>query len=161
MKLTDFSSIVLKSEGLVFRFSNCTESSAKRTWCVEGGRTRNADRWWEEKLAKLGLDGFVRKKTCRSRRSIRPNKFFSYLDKNKKSHCNLSICKIMSLVYVWLMTRITLVQAIQLTGCAKATVCDRFNLFREACILIVNEDSKLVGTADRPVQIDILFYGKV
>ncbi len=67
----------------------------------------------------------------------------------------------MSLVYVWLMTRITLVQAIQLTGCAKATVCDRFNLFREACILIVNEDSKLVGTADRPVQIDILFYGKV
>jgi len=47
------------------------------------------------------------------------------------------------------MTRVVLDQAIQVTGSEKGTVCDWFNVCREAWNKVVNGDSKIVGTADR------------
>ncbi len=154
MKLTDFSSVVLNSEESSVSFlkehgifndenAKCRGSKNKGCGSLMGMEKRRSGPGW-----------ICKKKTRRSRRTIRTNKFFTYMDKNRKSHCNLSLCKIMSSVYVWLMTRVTLSQAIQLTGCAKSRVCDWRNMCREVCTQVIESDRKLVGTADRPVQVD-------
>lgn len=64
----------------------------------------------------------------------------------------------MTLVYVWVMMKVTLRQAVPLTGCSMNTVCDWFNLCREVCTSALSLRSKLVGTADRPIQVDESYF---
>lgn len=56
------------------------------------------------------------------------------------------------------MNRVTLTQAIQLTGCAKRTVCDWFNICREVCTKVIYGGVKLGGSADHLVQVDESYF---
>lgn len=99
------------------------------------------------------------KKNCRIQRSIRStNKFFAFQDSRGRTKCNLNLRQILLLVYLFVYSNDTLDQIVIKTGHSKATVCDWMNLCREVCSRVVRSLPKMVGTNDKPVQIDESYF---
>jgi len=96
------------------------------------------------------------RKGCQTTRSVRTgNRFFYYTDMNNKMHCNLSLCEILELIFLFVLD-IPMSTVTALTGKSANTVTDWFNMCREVCAAIVSHQrrGKMVGTMDNPIQID-------
>lgn len=97
-----------------------------------------------------------RRKGCQSVRSVRKgNEFFHYTNMNGRLHCNLKLCEILELVYIWSI-KMPMEEVPRHTGRSTNTVVDWFNYCREVCseMVSVTRRGKLRGTPDDPIQID-------
>ncbi len=74
------------------------------------------------------LDGYVRRRLAEVAGLFEQTNSLPTWTRTRRVIAICVCTKIMSLVYVWLMTRVTLAQAIQLARFAKSTVCDYFNM---------------------------------
>uniref|UniRef100_A0A0L8HA93 ISXO2-like transposase domain-containing protein n=1 Tax=Octopus bimaculoides TaxID=37653 RepID=A0A0L8HA93_OCTBM len=83
------------------------------------------------------------------------NQFFHYTDINNKLNCKLNLSEILELIFFFVMD-IPMTTAVILTGNSKNTITDRYNMCREVCEAIVYHErrEKIVGTNDKPIQID-------
>ena len=77
-------------------------------------------------------------KGCRVLRSIRiSNGFFTYIDKNRKLRCGLSLQKITLFIYLWAETTNNVVQMMRILRICRQTVVDWSNMCREVCSIII------------------------
>ena len=154
MEMTEFATNVLASEKLCDMYLRKHGLLFCRT-----KKTKECGSEMRRTVRKSGLEGWTCKnKTCRTSRSLRTNKFFTYLDKNGKPHCNLSLRTIISIVYVFAFTRCTVRKACPITGCAMGTIIDWYNMCREVCSQVLRTQPKLVGTTDSLVQVDESYF---
>ena len=74
---------------------------------------------------------------------------------NKKLHCNLSLCEILELTFLFVLD-IPMSTVTTLTGKSANTVTDWFNMCQEVCTSIVSHQrwGKMVGTTENTIQID-------
>lgn len=91
---------------------------------------------------------------CQTTRSVRTgNKFFFYTDLNGRMNCNLSLCAIMELMYLFIAD-MPLRNVVTLTGRSTNTVTDWFNMCREVCSSVISKRPQMEGTFQHPIQID-------
>lgn len=96
---------------------------------------------------------------CNTTRSVRgSSSFLTFMDRTLKCRSSLSLSKILEMLYLFIHTRCTIDMAVRMTGCARKTVCDWWNLFREVCTIALTHELLLVGTASDPVQIDESYF---
>ena len=106
-----------------------------------------------------GRENVVRRckrKGCQTSISVRHgNSFFTYCDKNDRLHCNLTICEILELLYLWSM-QMSNKNVEKHTGKSSSTVVDWFNFCREICtnMMSVNLRGQMIRSPTHPVQID-------
>lgn len=95
-------------------------------------------------------------KACRVYRSIQStNPFFFYEDKLGRARVKLSLAKIIELTNCFLFaTEVTLTELQAMVGPSRPKLVDWTTQCPEVCSLAVAKFPKLVGTADKPVQVD-------
>ena len=96
------------------------------------------------------------RKGCQTTRSVHTgNRFFYYTDMSNKMLCNLSLCEILELVFLFVLD-IPMSIATAFTGKSANAVTDWFNMCREVCSAIVSHQrpEKMVGTMDSSIKID-------
>lgn len=95
------------------------------------------------------------KKSCRAQSSIRvTNRFFGFPDAKGRTTCNISLQKILLIVYLSVYSNDTLDQLVIKSGHRKSIICDWINLCREFCSTVIRSLPKMVGTNETAVQID-------
>ncbi len=95
-------------------------------------------------------------KGCQTTRSVRTgNYFFHCTDTNNKLHCNLRLCEILEIIFLFVL-EIPTSTVTTLTGKSTSTVSDWFNMCRGVFTAIVSRQrrGKMAGTTDSPIQID-------
>lgn len=79
-----------------------------------------------DQFYKLGVPSWIcKKKTCRTTHSIRASTRCSHM---KQGNPKLTLSKIVSLIYVFILIRSTILQVSQKKGQLLSTACDCFNL---------------------------------
>lgn len=96
------------------------------------------------------------RKGCQTSRSVRKgNAFFYYTNINDKLHCNLSLCEILELVFLFVM-EIPMKTAVTLTGKSFSIITDWYNMSREVCRFIASQRARInmIDKDENPMEID-------
>lgn len=73
----------------------------------------------------------------------------------------MSLCAIFEMVYLFVHRRCTYDSAQEITGHSSQTICDWWNMFREAMTISLEAHPLLHGTPDEPIQVgDHILDGK-
>jgi len=101
------------------------------------------------------------RKGCQTTRSVRTgNTFFHYTNITNKLHCNLSLCEILELIFLFVLD-IPMSTVSSLTGKSANTVTDRFNMCVHPQFLTNDEErwSEQQITPSKLVRQDLLVDG--
>lgn len=92
--------------------------------------------------------------SCYTFRSMRQtNEFFSW-----DGFCHLSMRQIMTIVYFWLHTTVTIEQAHSITGHNSETLVNWFFCCRQVCSDAMERAPKLVGTEEAAIKVDESYF---
>ncbi len=93
------------------------------------------------------------KKGCQITHMLREGFVFQLTDLNGRVNSKLTLCQIMELLFMFLIER-PVGKTAKLTGRAKTTVTAWFETRRTVCTSILAERGKMVGTDEKPIQIN-------
>ena len=103
------------------------------------------------------------KKNCRTWRSIRKtNHFFTYNDRNGRSHSNYDLTDILKITYWYLKAPEMKLSSLQSTiGYSRQGLVDWHSLIREVCAKVLAKQPKFTGTDEKWCEVDeSLFRGR-
>ena len=99
------------------------------------------------------------KSTCRAQQSARRGcAFFQYEDSIGRIRNKLGLHEVLELVWLFATSTATSRNISNLTGRSKSTVTDWYNMCKETCGKALSIRDKLIGTHDRPVQVDEAYF---
>lgn len=96
---------------------------------------------------------------CQTRRSIRSaNDFFGFVDNEGRYRVQVSLTDIITMVWLWVYSGMTLERAAKAAGVAKPTATAWFAKCRKVCTDSEMSLPKMHGTIDEPIQIDESYF---